>query len=139
MKSKIKIALILVTSIITLSVIYIYFFSNTLEINEIIEFNNKEITKIAIKDGRSGNVITIEDKEIIQEFLEQIDYYKLKEYTATDESTGYIYAAIFYNESTKLFDIVFVDPLKINGKYYKILKSKISTSTIEKIILKANE
>lgn len=105
------------------------------KLNEILQVNYTDITRIEIINGRTGGRRTIEDKEKIEEFLVYIDSYVIKPIEGTPEvKPGYANAYEFYAGDKKLFTLQFLMPyinsninLGVNGKEYKVIKTDLTT------------
>lgn len=104
------------------------------KIQDIVQINYKDITKISFRDGRNGELIETEDKEKINEFLKYVNGYKLKKSELQLELDGYIYYADFYTNDKKILRITFVNPLNVNGVYYDIIESELNLEKIEAFV-----
>jgi hypothetical protein len=107
--------------------------------NEITNIKLHGVTKIVFSDGRGKNQpFTLTDKQKIDEFMMMIDKIKIQKEIKHKDSAGWIHRADFYNENKKLMSITFTKPLKIDEKYYDIVKGQISTEAIDDYIKSGN-
>jgi hypothetical protein len=108
--------------------------------NEITNIKLHDVTKIVFLDGRGGRnkPFTLTDKQKVDEFMKMIGNIKIQKEVNHEDSVGWIHKADFYNENKKLMSITFTNPLKIDGKYYDIVKGQISTEAIDDFIKYAN-
>ena len=104
------------------------------KIQDIVQINYKDITKISFHDGRTGELIETEDKEKINEFLKYVNSYKLKKSELQLELDGYIYYADFYINDKNILRITFVNPLNVNGISYDIIESELNLEKIEDFV-----
>ncbi|NRD76636.1 hypothetical protein HPT25_03915 [Bacillus sp. BRMEA1] len=110
------------------------------KINQIVNIENSEVTKIVFFDGRGGRnkPFALTDKQKIEGFMKMIDNYKIQKEIKHKDFTGWIHKANFYMGNKKLMGITFTKPLEIDGKYYDIIKGKLSTEEIDNFIKSAN-
>ncbi|NHM30855.1 hypothetical protein [Neobacillus terrae] len=109
------------------------------KITKVTNVKYNEITKIVFYDGRGRNKpVTIDNHKQVNDFIQMVDHYIVKEEKDHEPSVGWIHNAVFYSGSKKIMDITFTNPLKIDGKYYVIVKGKLSTEGIDHFISSAN-
>jgi hypothetical protein len=127
--------------ICAIAVLYlIYTILNPQNVYEAAAINPKDITKIVFYDGRGGRnePVTVEDKRKIEEFLNLLDGYTVREYKNPKLSVGWIHCAVFYKGSERLMEMTFVNPLIINKQYYRIIKGNLSPERIGKFLKSIN-
>ncbi|MDP4085478.1 MAG: hypothetical protein Q8934_12810 [Bacillota bacterium] len=108
--------------------------------NEITNIMLHDVTKIVFFDGRGGinQPFTLTDKQKIDEFMKMIGNIKVQKEIKHEDAAGWIHIVDFYNKNKKLMSITFTNPLKIDGKYYDIVKGQINTETIDGFIKSVN-
>ncbi|MGV8983150.1 hypothetical protein [Clostridium sp.] len=134
----VKRALPILIGIIVLAILFITFTGQ--KINEVTNIKYANVTKIVFVDGRGGRnkPLTIEDKENIKEFMSYIDSYVVKKVENPEPRTGWIHSAVFYENDKEIMNITFVNPIIINGEYYRVIRGGLNTTKIDKFLKSIN-
>ena len=84
---------------------------------------NKNISKIQIRDGMTGEHILIIEKEKISSIINQLVNKKKKKIDKVEDSTGWTYSLKIYSKDSVLLGYTFISNEKclINGTCYKII------------------
>lgn len=106
------------------------------KINNIVQTDFNYVTKIIFFNGRTGEQVSVEDKEKIKEFMSLVDSYEVKQIEGSPEvKPGTAYSSSFFVEEEESFNLSFDSSetnsnLGINGNEYSVIRTKL---TIEKI------
>ncbi|OGO77548.1 MAG: hypothetical protein A2Y23_07730 [Clostridiales bacterium GWB2_37_7] len=104
-------------------------------IDKITKENLNDIDRIRIFYGRPGqDGVTLVDKTEINEFLNLLRKYLIVEDINAPVIAGYYQAANLYIKDKLIMSIIFDEPVNINGVYYKVIRGKLSSEKIDKII-----
>ena len=109
------------------------------KINEIIDVDYNNISKIVFADGRGRNKpFTLDDKDKIKEFNDYLCSFSLRK-VGNPHIVGWIHSVSLYNnDDIKVMQITFVDPLNINNEYYRIIEGEINVQKIDEFIKSVN-
>lgn len=121
--------------IITLAVIILLYIGfSPKKINQIVNINYNDITKIQFVDGSHRNKpLIVEDRKKIEEFMGYIDNYVVIKWF--DPGTvGWARMAAFYENDNAVMNITFNTPIIINGKYYRTIWGGLNIKKIDKFI-----
>ncbi|EEG77835.1 hypothetical protein [Dethiobacter alkaliphilus] len=108
-------------------------------IQEITDTDLGSITKIVFVHSTSGESIVTEDRLKIWEFTGYLEDFVLQESSDQQERTEDRWAAEFYENGEKAFQITFAKPLEINGTEYEILEPQLDIEAVERFIDKLPE
>ncbi|HYF75194.1 MAG TPA: hypothetical protein VD757_01295 [Candidatus Nitrosocosmicus sp.] len=109
--------------------------TKAIRIDKITKENLNDVDKIRIFYGIPGqDGVTIEDKKGIDQFMSLLRKYLIVEDKEANIIAGYRHAAHLYIKGKLVMNIVFNDPININGLSYKVIRGKLSSEKIEKII-----
>lgn len=104
------------------------------KVNQIVNINYNDITKIVFFDGSHRNKpLTVEDRQKIKEFTGYInDCVVIKWFDPG--SSGWAREAAFYENDKVVMDITFNYPIKINSGYYRVINGGLSLKKIDKFL-----
>jgi hypothetical protein len=107
-------------------------------IKDVADINYNNITKIVFVDGSGRNKpLIVENKEKINEFMGYIDNYSVIK-TGNPDKIGWLRSASFYENDKPVMEITFVNPIIINGEYYKVICGGLSQGKIDKFLKSIN-
>lgn len=133
--SKYVLSVLTIICIISILTGYPNLNTKAMRIDEITKENLNDVDKIKIFYGRPGqDGVTIEDKKGINQFMDLIRKYLIVEDKEADIIAGYEHAANLYIKDKLVMNIVFNDPININGLSYKVIRGKLSPRKIDEII-----
>lgn len=103
---------------------------------EVVDIDERTITKIDITNGHTGDFITITDKAKITDLMNYLNKHKVEKRDNQDVLVGYAYSMTFYNESSRVSRIILLDStlIEIDEVYYDINNSTMDIVVIEEII-----
>lgn len=82
----------------------------------------QEIKKVFVRDGRTGETYTVNNKSDLAELVDIIEGASLQERGETEDSTGYIYSITFSSDED-LLEIINSDYIIYEGKDYMLVDS----------------
>jgi predicted lactoylglutathione lyase len=129
-----------VLSIVLIIVVFIFLFFSfkTKKIKELTNVNYNSITKIMFVDGSGRNKpLTVDNKQKIEEFINYIDDCVVIKADNPDK-IGWLHSASFYENDKQVMEIVFVNPIIINGEYYRVIWGGLSGDKIDKFLKSIN-
>jgi len=106
-----------------------------LHLNKLTNENLNDVDKIRIYYGRPGQKgVTIIDKTEINKFVSQLNNYLVVEDKNAPIIVGYYQAADLYAGDKLIMNIIFNNPIRINGVSYKVIRGNMSSEEIDKYI-----
>jgi hypothetical protein len=97
-----------------------------------------DITRIAFRNGTTGELTEITDPEKIQELAQYLDGFRLRRSLDQTGRVGYLWYADFRSQSRDLVRITFTDTLNIDGTYYRFTGSPLDLNYITRFVTAAN-
>jgi len=126
-----KVILFIIFILLLTIIILVYRNNNNTNILKIGRLENVGVTEIQFFNQPTHNVIKIDDKDKIKEFMNYLELCTVKKEKEHQNADGYIYTAQLFSNDKLVSNITFTNPMKVNDSYYSIVKGGITKEMID--------